>query len=63
VTADAVKSAAARYLDADHMRTVIVGDWAKLRGSLVALGWGPIEVRNAAGALQRIEQAPLRAKH
>ena len=51
LTADAVKSAAARYLDANHMRTVIVGDWAKLRGPLMALGWGSIEVRNAQGVL------------
>ncbi len=57
LTADAVKSAAVRYLDADHMRTVIVGDWAKLRGPLVALGWGPIEVRSATGVLVRTESA------
>jgi zinc protease len=57
LTADAVKSAAAHYLDADHMRTVIVGDWAKLRGPLVALAWGSIEVRNTQGVLLRTESA------
>jgi len=62
LTTDAVKSAAARYLDADHMRTVIVGDWAKLRAPLVALGWGPIELRSASGALLKTEMAP-RTKH
>jgi predicted Zn-dependent peptidase len=62
LTTNAVKGAAARYLDADHMRTVIVGDWAKLREPLTALGWGPIEIRNAAGTLVRTEAAP-RTKH
>ncbi|MGD0526684.1 MAG: insulinase family protein [Polyangiaceae bacterium] len=62
LTVDAVKAAAGRYLDADHMRTVIVGDWAKLREPLTALGWGPIEIRNAAGTLLRTETAP-RIKH
>jgi predicted Zn-dependent peptidase len=47
VTPDAVKSAAARYLDGDRVRTVVVGDWAALRASLTALGWGRIEVRDA----------------
>jgi zinc protease len=55
LTNDAVKSAAARYLDASRMRTVVVGDWAKLRGPLTALGWGPIELRNSSGALVRTE--------
>jgi zinc protease len=58
LTADTVKSAAAHYLDADHMRTVIVGDWAKLRGPLVGLAWGSIEVRNTQGVLLRTESAP-----
>jgi predicted Zn-dependent peptidase len=62
LTADAVKGAAARYLDADHMRTVVVGDWAKLREPLLGLGWGPVEVRNAAGSLVRTEGA-RRAGH
>jgi zinc protease len=57
LTVDAVKSAAAHYLDADHMRTVVVGDWAKLRGPLVGLAWGSIEVRNSQGVLLRTESA------
>jgi zinc protease len=57
LTADAVKGAAARYLDADKMRTVIVGDWKTLRGPLSALGWGPIELRNAAGVVVGTEGA------
>jgi predicted Zn-dependent peptidase len=51
VTMDAVKTAAARYLDADKMRTVVVGDWAALREPLTALGWGPVEVRRPDGTL------------
>ena len=39
----------AQVLDADRMKVVIVGDWSLLRGQLVALGWGPIEVRDDAG--------------
>ena len=55
LTADALKEAAARYLDAGKMRVVIVGDWAKLREPLLALGWGSIEVRTPAGVLVRTE--------
>ncbi len=46
LTLDQVKSAAARYLTTDRLRTVVVGDWKALRESLTALGWGPIEVRD-----------------
>jgi zinc protease len=51
LTADAVKAAAARYLDADKVRTVVVGDWAALREPLTALGWGPVEVRRPDGTV------------
>jgi predicted Zn-dependent peptidase len=45
------KAAAARYLDPDRVRTVIVGDWAKLGPSLATLGWGPVELRTADAAV------------
>ncbi len=51
VTSEAVKAAAARYLDADRMRFVVVGDGAALKGPLAALGWGPIEMRGPDGAV------------
>lgn len=46
-----VRTAAARYLDPDKMRIVVVGDWAKLQGQLTGLGWGPIELRDVHGAV------------
>jgi predicted Zn-dependent peptidase len=46
------KAAAVRYFDADRVRTVIVGDYAKLAAPLTALGWGTIEVRDAEGAVK-----------
>jgi zinc protease len=57
LTLDAVKNAAARYLDADKMRTVVVGDWSTLREPLTALGWGPVELRSPDGSLVRPEGA------
>jgi len=51
VTAAEVQSAASRYLDADHMRIVVVGDLAELRAPLSALGFGPIEVRDSNGTV------------
>jgi zinc protease len=58
VTRDSARDAAARYLDADKLRAVIVGDWAALREPLLALGWGPIELRKADGTLVRKEGSP-----
>jgi zinc protease len=46
-----VRAAATRYLDADKMRVVVVGDWSALEAPLTALGWGPIELRDADGAV------------
>ena len=35
--------------DPATMKAVVVGDLASIRGSLLALGWGPIERRDAEG--------------
>jgi zinc protease len=51
VTVDDVRRVAASYLDPDRMKVVVVGDWSKLREQLVALGWGPIEVRDSSGVV------------
>ena len=51
LTSADVRAAASKYLDAERMRVVIVGDWTKLKGPLSALGWGPIELRDADGAV------------
>jgi predicted Zn-dependent peptidase len=56
-TGDSIRAAAAKYFDPDRSRVVIVGDLAQLRAPLLALGWGPIEVRDAAGAVLRTERA------
>jgi zinc protease len=50
-TADAMRAAAARYLTRANMRVAVVGDLAALREPLTALGWGPIEARDALGAV------------
>jgi zinc protease len=51
VTADDIRAAAARYFTRANMHVVVVGDMATLREPLLALGWGPIEIRDAAGAV------------
>jgi zinc protease len=51
VTPDDVRRVAARYLDPDRMKVVVVGDWSKIRQQLVDLGWGPVEVRDSSGAV------------
>ena len=51
VTRESVKAAAARYLDADRIRVVVVGDGAALKEPLAALGWGPVEMRGTDGFL------------
>jgi zinc protease len=51
LTSADVRAAAAKYLDADKMRVVVVGDWAKLEAPLTALGWGPVELRDVDGAV------------
>ncbi|HEY2512308.1 MAG TPA: insulinase family protein [Polyangiaceae bacterium] len=55
VTAADVRRAAASYLDPDRMKTVVVGDWSALRAQMLALGWGPVEVRNETGELLATE--------
>jgi predicted Zn-dependent peptidase len=57
VTPDDVRRVAARYLDPDRMKVVVIGDWSKLRDLLVGLAWGPIEVRAPSGAVVSVEPA------
>jgi zinc protease len=56
VTTASAKAAAGRYLDADKLRVVVVGDWASLREPLTALGWGAVELRAADGSVVRAEE-------
>ncbi|HEY1954357.1 MAG TPA: pitrilysin family protein [Polyangiaceae bacterium] len=56
VTPAAIKTLAAARLSRDHTRAVVVGDWSKLKKDLKALGWGPIEIRDATGKLIRTEK-------
>jgi zinc protease len=51
VTTATARAAAARYLDPDKVRAVVVGDWATLREPLTALGWGAVELRAADGTV------------
>jgi zinc protease len=57
VTTASARAAAARYLDADKLRVVVVGDWAALREPLGALGWGAVELRAADGTVVRRDDA------
>ena len=56
VTPEAVRALAAARLAPDHTRAVVVGDWAKLKPALKALGWGPIEIRDLDGKLLKTEK-------
>jgi len=56
VTPEAVRALAAARLSPDHTRAIVVGDWAKLKKDLKALGWGPIELRDPDGKLLRTEK-------
>jgi predicted Zn-dependent peptidase len=56
VTPDAVRALAQVRLAPDKTRAVVVGDWSKLRTELKALGWGPIEIRDVAGKVLRVEK-------
>jgi predicted Zn-dependent peptidase len=60
VTTASARAAAARYLEADKVRVVVVGDWAALREPLAAIGWGPVELRTADGSVVSPEE-PRRA--
>ncbi len=53
VSSAQVQRAASRWLEPSHMRVVVVGDLASLRERLTALGWGPVEVRDADGELAK----------
>lgn len=57
VTAEDLRRVGATYLDPDHMKILVVGDWSKIRDQLVGLSWGPIEVRTVAGAVASVEPA------
>ncbi len=56
VTPDDVKNLAHARLSQDHTRAIVVGDWSKLKTSLKALGWGPIEIRDGTGKLVKTER-------
>jgi hypothetical protein len=56
VTPDAVRALAQTRLAPDKTRAVVVGDWSKLKTELKALGWGPIEIRDVAGKVLRVEK-------
>ncbi len=55
VTSESVRAAAGRYYDPERLRVIVVGDAATLKPQLAALGWGPIEIRDVAGAVVRRE--------
>jgi zinc protease len=57
LTSGDLQRAAARYVDPDRMKIVVVGDWSKIRGEVEALGWGPVELRSSAGAILGAEGA------
>lgn len=56
VTPDAVRALAQTRLAPDKTRAVVVGDWSKLKTELKALAWGPIEIRDVAGKVLRVEK-------
>ena len=49
VTAEDVQRAAREYLRPDRMTIVIVGDVARIRSGIEALGLGPVEIRDMYG--------------
>jgi hypothetical protein len=55
VTGDAIRAAAAKYLDPSRGRILVAGDLRQLRDPLLSLGWGPVEASNgeARGADRR----------
>jgi predicted Zn-dependent peptidase len=56
VTPDAVRTLAQARLAPDKARAIVVGDWSKLKTELKALAWGPIEIRDVAGKVLRVER-------
>ncbi|HEU4570630.1 MAG TPA: pitrilysin family protein [Gemmatimonadales bacterium] len=44
-----IQRAARRHIDPDHLTVVIVGDIARIRPGIEALGLGPVEVRDVVG--------------
>ena len=59
LTSGDLQRAAARYLDPDRMKVVVVGDWSKMRAQVEGLGWGPVELRSSAGAVLGVEGAQV----
>jgi zinc protease len=55
VTAKDVQRVSKECFDPSRAKLVIVGDWGELRADLKALGFGPIELRDASGAVLRVE--------
>jgi zinc protease len=55
VTAEDLRRVSTTYLDPDHMKVIVVGDWTKIRDQLVGLSWGPIEVRTVTGVVSSVE--------
>ena len=49
VTADDVQRVARQYLRPDRMTVVVVGDVARIRSGIEALGLGPVEIRDMYG--------------
>jgi hypothetical protein len=49
VTLVAVRALVRRTMGVDRGVVVVAGDWARLRGPLMTLDWGPIELRDARG--------------
>jgi len=56
VTPDEIRALAHARLASDRTRAIVVGDWSKLKPSLKALGWGPIEIRDTTGKLVATEK-------
>jgi len=53
ITVDDVRRAANAHLHPDRMKIIVTGDRQKLEPELASLGLGPIEVRDADGAVVR----------
>jgi zinc protease len=63
VTKEDVKRVALKLIHPATMRVIVVGDRAKLEEGLKALGFGPIEVRDAFGDVAKDENAaPAKAE-
>jgi zinc protease len=57
VTPETLRDATRKYLDRQRGRIVVVGNLSALRDPLLALGWGPVEIRSAQGDVLRTERS------